>query len=368
MKDINPDNIKKLAELIDKAGKIGIVAHIKPDGDALGSTSALWYFLRKIGKEDVRLFLPHICQRSQEFLIDSHLRSHLVIGETNPQEAQNQILDCDLLVCCDFPDFSRAGEFEHALRSSEAKKIQIDHHLNPDRDAFDLSFSETEVSSASELEYFILVNLVQYKNCGHLADNNGDYGKATSKIPSRALKSLMCGMTTDTNNFANSVKPGTLLMASELLRAGVNRDAILHKLYNCFSEKRTRLLGYMLKDLMTITPDGVAYIILDKKTQLKYRVREGDTEGFVNKPLEIAKVRMSILVKQDTKNENELRISIRSKTGTSANRCSGLYFNGGGHEQAAGGKILIGKEIAGIAELPDYIERNTHSFFNGNNE
>lgn len=368
MKDINQDNIKKLAELIDRAEKIGIVAHIKPDGDALGSTSALWYFLRKAGKEDVRLFLPHTYQHSQSFLLDNHLKSQLVIGEKNPQEAQNQLLDCDLIVCCDFPEFNRAGEFEQALRNSDAKKIQIDHHLNPDRNAFDLSFSEIEVSSASELEYFILVNLINYKSYGQLVCNSKDYSKATSKLPSRALKALMCGMTTDTNNFANSVRPGTLLMAAELLRAGVDREAILHRLYNRFSEKRTRLLGYMLKDLMTITPDGVAYIILDKKTQRKYRVKEGDTEGFVNKPLEIAKVRMSILVKQDTENENELRISIRSKAGTSANRCSGLYFNGGGHELAAGGRIHIGKEIACIAGMPEYIEKNTHSFFNEDNE
>jgi phosphoesterase RecJ-like protein len=176
---------------------------------------------------------------------------------------------------------------------------------------------------------------------------------------------LMTGMTTDTNNFANSVFPSTLRMASALLEAGVNRDLIIANIYQQHSESRTRLMGYALNDLMKITPDGVAYVILDKETLKKYHIVDGDTEGFVNLPLSIGKVKMSLLLKEDG---DKMRVSIRSKKGVSANRCSRLHFNGGGHENAAGGRLTLLQDIEGISELPEYIESRTHTFMTEENE
>ena len=169
----------------------------------------------------------------------------------------------------------------------------------------------------------------------------------------------MTGMTTDTNNFANSVYPSTLGMASSLLAAGVDRDNILSELYNRHSENRLRLMGHMMKDLMKITDDGVAYIVLDTETMRNYKVQDGDTEGFVNMPLSIGKVRMSLLLKEE---EDRIRVSIRSKKGTSANRCARMFFNGGGHENAAGGRLNKPGDVATIAEVPEYIEKYTHIY------
>ena len=116
---------------------------------------------------------------------------------------------------------------------------------------------------------------------------------------------------------------------------------------------------------MTITPDGVAYMVMDKSTLAEHEVSEGDTEGFVNMPLSIAQVRMSILAKEDN---DKLRISIRSKKGTSANRCSRLHFNGGGHENAAGGRLRIPEDVASARDAAAYIEEHTHRFFTEENE
>ena len=171
----------------------------------------------------------------------------------------------------------------------------------------------------------------------------------------------MTGMTTDTNNFANSVYPSTLEMASKLIEVGVDRDIILSKLYNRSKESRLRLQGHVLKDLMTITDDGVAYVVLNKETMRQYNVEEGDTEGFVNIPLAIDKVLMSIFVKED---DGFARVSIRSKKGISANMCSKLHFNGGGHENAAGGRLYMPDNIADISEAAKYIEEHTRDFMN----
>ena len=140
---------------------------------------------------------------------------------------------------------------------------------------------------------------------------------------------------------------------------------ILFNLFNQFGENRLRLLGEMLKDLLTITPDGVAYMVLDKETLEKYHVDEGDTEGFVNMPLSIKDVRMSLVLKEDG---NRVRVSIRSKKGTSANRCARGHFNGGGHENAAGGRLYIPQDITSISEAGKYIEEHTHTFFKEEHE
>ena len=241
----------------------------------------------------------------------------------------------------DFNAFHRTDRLESALTESHAYKVLIDHHLSPDTDAFDLIFSYQEISSASELLYHILKSSPQ-------CDGRPEM------LPAFAAESMLTGMTTDTNNFANSVFPSTLHMASDLLETGVDRDAILNNLYNQHSENRLRLMGHMMKDLMHITEDGAAYIILDMKTQEKYQVKDGDTEGFVNMPLSIANVRMSLLLKEDT---DRIRVSIRSKKGTSANRCARLYFNGGGHENAAGGRLEMP-----LQEVEEYVKKYVHTY------
>lgn len=347
MSDINSGNMNLFERLISEAERIAIVTHMKPDGDAMGSSLALYHFLRNAGKS-ARIILNDTYPLYLSFIAEKSQKGDIVIYEDSPVEAEEAITGSDLIICLDFNAFHRTDRLEKALAEATGKKILIDHHLNPSRELFDLSFSETEVSSASELLFHILMETdAVSKDAGRLSEDSRE--------------ALMTGMTTDTNNFANSVFPSTLHMASALLAAGTDRDFILNRIYNQYGENRLRLLGHMMKDLLTITADGVAYIVLDRKTQEYYHVNEGDTEGFVNMPLSIADVRMSILAKEDI---GKARISIRSKRGTSANMCARRYFNGGGHENAAGGRLNIPEDIKGIEEVGIYIEKATHTFSN----
>lgn len=355
MKDIHSDNINRLEKLISQARRIAIVTHMKPDGDAMGSSIALYHFIGMSEGQSVKIVLNDRYPDYLGFLAEDIPASDMIVYQERPVEAETAIKDSDLVICLDFNAFHRADKLEHALTESKADKILIDHHLNPAREAFDLTFSETDISSASELLYHILMET------GRIAHD-------ASMLPPHAATALMTGMTTDTNNFANSTYPSTLRMASALLASGVDRDEILSRIYNQYGENRLRVLGHMMKDLLTVTEDGVAYIVLDKKTLEQYNVQEGDTEGFVNMPLSIAEVRMSILVKEDA---DRVRVSIRSKKGTSANTCAKLYFNGGGHENAAGGKLAIPGDISGISEAAGYIEKATHEYLikeNGNKD
>lgn len=347
MKDINSGSISMFETMAAEARNISIVTHMKPDGDAMGSSMAMYHFLKSIGKSP-KVILNDPYPPYLSFLVSEEASEDVFIFADNPEKASDRICSSDLVICLDFNAFHRTDKLEKPLAGAKGRKMLIDHHLNPARELFDISFSETEVSSASELLYHILIATER------ISGN-------VERLPKECMDALLTGMTTDTNNFANSVYPSTLRMASSLLEAGTDRDAILNRLYNQFSENRLRIMGHMMKDLLTITADGVAYIVLDRKTMNQYDIAEGDTEGFVNMPLSIAQVRMSILIKED---EDRVRVSIRSKKGTSANMCAKRFFNGGGHENAAGGRLYIPADIKGIEEAGDYIERNTHIFLN----
>ena len=347
MKDINSGNICTFERMTCEAERICIVTHMKPDGDAMGSSIAMYHYLRSLGKSP-KIILNDPYPSYLSFLVSEDMSDDIIIFEDRPAEACAAIKESDLVICLDFNAFHRTDHLEAPLSEHSGKKILTDHHLNPSRELFDLSFSETEISSASELLYQILIRTSHVEN-------------DASRLGKECAQALMTGMTTDTNNFANSVYPSTLPMASDILAAGTERDFILHMIYNQYGENRLRLMGHMMKDLLKITPDGVAYIVLDRKTMEEYRTEEGDTEGFVNMPLSIADVRMSILAKED---EDRIRISIRSKRGTSANMCARSHFNGGGHENAAGCRLHVPEDVRSMNEFGEYIERVTHIFLN----
>ena len=351
MNSISSEKTHKLHELLQQSEKIAIVTHMKPDGDAIGSSMGMYHTLKLYGKT-ARIVTANPTPANLDFIIDGPWKKDLYIYENDPEESELAIRESDLIICLDFNAFHRTDTLNDYLLESTAEKVLIDHHLSPDIEKFSLIFSKTDISSASELLYQILMKLPFI---------NGD----ASKFPHEAATALMTGMTTDTNNFMNSVYPSTLQMASSLLAVGVDRNMIIQRIYNSFKESRVRLQGHILKDLMNITQDGVAYIILTKEDIRDYNVEDGDTEGFVNIPLTIDKVKMSIFIKEDT---DRVRVSIRSKTGTSANLCARRYFNGGGHENAAGGRLYIPENIPGIEAVAEYIEKYTHIFMNEGNE
>lgn len=338
-----------LFESIQSSSNIGIFTHTSPDGDALGSTLGLMGWLDGIGKKST-LFLPSAIGESLMFMVpETHSRRIFVWDGSKAKEYKAEVAACDLLIGLDFNVIDRIGEWGDSFRASSARKILIDHHIQPEADAFDLVISNTDVSSASEIVYFLL------KNAPGI---DGD----AAKLSVLTRESLLTGMTTDSNNFANSVYPTTLTMASELIAAGTDRDKIIQKLFFCYPARRIEAQGYILNKLLKLTDDGVAYIFIDSYTQNRFGLKEGDTEGFVNIPLSIENVRMSILAKRE-RGSKKIRISIRSKKGTSARECAVAYFHGGGHELASGGKLIIGEDICTERSVRKYIENSTHKFF-----
>ena len=331
-----------LDEMLSGSTGAAIVVHSHPDGDALGSSLALMRYLRETKGSAARVIVPDRPPKSLSFLYEE---DEILVYADRPSAASEVLNSCDLLICLDLNAFNRTAEMESVLSGLKCRKLLIDHHLNPDRNAFDLVFSETEISSTCELLFWLLMEMPDIKDA--------------SSLPARAASALMAGMTTDTNNFANSVFPGTLEMASLLLGAGVDRDSLLANLYNCYRENRLRAQGYFLSEKMTVLDNGVAYAVFSEEDRKRFGLLDGETEGFVNLPLGIEQVGMSLFLRE----EGVLfRVSIRSKKGWSANRLAAAYFHGGGHECAAGGKLFKAEGILSAGDAERYVEEVTARF------
>ena len=336
MQAVSQENIRAFREAIQQSTRIAVVGHTHPDGDALGSCTALSLWLAGRGKA-VSCIFPDTPADNLLFILSPKV--NYLYGDAHAAAARKALEACELLIQLDCNQFSRTEGLAPFLEASSAQKILIDHHLNPDRESFDIVFSTPEISSASELLYWVLKAAE--------GDTLGPLGLGMT-----IGTALMAGMTTDTNNFANSVFPSTFRMASELIAAGVNRDALLQQLYSSYRENRVRLMGYMQYEGLKVLPEGAAYMILTKDIMSRFDLREGESEGLVNVPLSIGAVKLSVLLKED---DGHFRVSVRSKKGTSAQQLAVRFFHGGGHENASGGKLFIGPDIANAQAAEAYV-------------
>ena len=336
MQAVSQENIRAFREAIQQSTRIAVVGHTHPDGDALGSCTALSLWLAGRGKA-VSCIFPDTPADNLLFILSPKV--NYLYGDAHAAAAREALETCELIIQLDCNQFSRTEGLAPFLEASSAQKILIDHHLNPDRESFDIVFSTPEISSASELLYWVLKAAE--------GDTLGPLGLGMT-----IGTALMAGMTTDTNNFANSVFPSTFRMASELIAAGVNRDALLQQLYSSYRENRVRLMGYMQYEGLKVLPEGAAYMILTKEIMTRFDLREGESEGLVNVPLSIGAVKLSVLLKED---DGHFRVSVRSKNGTSAQQLAVRFFHGGGHENASGGKLFIGPDIANAQAAEAYV-------------
>ena len=342
---VTEDKIIRLGKMLEDSRRVTVVTHTRPDGDAIGSSSAMVRWLEGKGR-DARLIIPDAMPDFLKFVTVECCPGHVIRFDTDPDAALKWIEASDTVICLDAKGFGRIEGMKEALESHKARKVLIDHHLDPHEEMFDIVFSETAISSASELLFWVLLAL----------EGTDD----ASRLPMPVLRALLTGMTTDTNNFANSVFPGTFEMASKMLAAGVDRDGILSELYNRCRENRLRMTGYLLKDKLRILPCGAAYMVLRADELAAYDIREGELEGVVNMPLTLDGVRMSMFLKED---DGYFRVSLRSKRGTSAFCLAERYFHGGGHEQASGGRLYFPEDIEDPSMAERFLERVTDEFF-----
>lgn len=313
---IDEKQIDSLRRLLERSERIVITCHLTPDGDAIGSSLGLAHVLASIGKRVV-VVTPDSVPRHLRFLPGAR---DAVAYSSYEEYAAKLLAEADLVFCLDYNEPRRVDRMEPALMASKAPKVLIDHHLYP-ADFTEVKISHPESSSTSMLVFRVICRLELF-----------------DRIDRAAAECIFCGMMTDTGNFSyNSNEPDLYVVIAELLRKGIDKDAIYSKAMNTKSLNSMRLNGYAIGEKMELFDDhGCALITLNAEELERFNYEKGDTEGLVNQPLALPQVQWSVYLRQDPE---QIKVSMRSKGSFPVNKVCKEHFGGGGHLNAAGGEF-----------------------------
>ena len=314
--------VGELKEAFRTPQKVFITTHQGPDGDAMGSMLALYRFLTKAGHQ----VTPVVSSDYPPFLQWMPGNERVLNFIRQKDQALKCLAEANWIFLLDFNHLNRTAGMYEALTKSTAKRVMIDHHLDPEANV-DFLFSEVRSSSTACLLFNILLEW-------------------DSSLPDKDIATCAyAGLMTDTGCFSYNIKgPETFEMVAKLMRYGIDRDDVYRKVYDNFSENRMRLLGYCLNQKMEVFPQfSTALISLSMDDQKKYNFAVGDSESFVNYPLSIAGIAFTAFFQEK---EDKIKISFRSRGTFSVNDFARAHFDGGGHLNASGGESKLPLEQA----------------------
>jgi len=307
------ENVDSFKKIITDNYSFIITTHRGPDGDAMGSSMAIYNLLVNL-KKDVNVIIPNSFPNFLSWLPNI---KNVINHEENNSDTTNIFSEVDVIIMLDFNDLSRIENLESYVLNSKAKKILIDHHQDPDLSICDLSFCDTTYSSTCELLYMIL-NQAKFNLTKNIAD------------------CLYTGILTDTGSFKFScTTKNTHVSVGHLISIGVNSTEINNLIYNNYSYHRIKLLGHCLTNKLKIYNNSSAIISLSEEELKKFNFKKGDTEGIINYALSIKEVIFAVFIVEKDK---IVKLSFRSLGNINVQDISKRYFGGGGHFNAAGAK------------------------------
>jgi len=305
-----------IQNLLATPKKIAIIPHRSPDGDAMGSTLALYHFLLKLNHNPV-VISPNEFPNFLAWLPGSET---VLIYENDKENCTKILNEAELVFTLDFNALHRTGEMEQVLNKLSAPMIMIDHHQKPDIYAT-VTYSDTSIGSTCEMIY----NLISYLDKKDLLDKT-------------IATCIYTGITTDTGSFRfSSTTSTTHRIVADLIDLGINNSAIHNSLFDDNSANRLQLLGRALQNIKVFPQYKTSYITLSQKELDEFHYQKGDTEGIVNYGLSIKGIHFSAIFIEH-RDENIIKISLRSQGNFDVNQFAREHFNGGGHINAAGGK------------------------------
>ena len=308
--------IEEFYPLITLPANVIITMHQKPDGDAMGSSLALYHFLKQFG-HSVTVISP---TNWADFLNWMPEVSKVIDFDKNKVKASELINAADYLFCLDFNILHRTKNMEKVLELAPGQRILIDHHEQPQTAVFQYGVSITAKSSTCEMVYDFITS------SGH-----------ADKITNEVAQCIYTGLMTDTGSFRFPAASGSVHRAvAHLKDLGLKHTTIHDNIYDSSLENRLRFMGFVLLNRMEVFYEyNTALIAITKADLLKFHVQTGDTEGLVNYPLSIQGIKMAALV---IDRDEERKWSFRSKGNIDVNTFARTYFEGGGHYNAAGGR------------------------------
>lgn len=309
-------NLAELKEILAQPKNIVITTHHKPDGDALGSSLGLWHYLKQ-KQHHVQVITP---TDYPNFLAWMPGNSEVIIYTEKKELSADLIANADLVFCLDFNALSRINDLGELVRVSSARKIMIDHHLDPEN-FDDFRHWNTQACSAAQLVYEFIAELLDDKN----------------SIDADVATCLYTGIMTDSGSFRfPNTTANVHRITADLIDLGADNAAIHQAVYDHASENRLRFLGYCLSNKLEVLHEyNTALITVNKEELKQFDSNTGDTEGVVNYALSIDGVRLAAFIVERT---DKIKLSLRSTGTFPANEICKNYFHGGGHRNAAGGQ------------------------------
>lgn len=309
-------SIEEFYPLLSTPAKVVITTHQKPDGDAMGSSLGLKHFLVKLGHE-VTVVSPTNWASFLNWMPDCE---KVLDYDARRHASEEVIKQAEWIFCLDFNTLSRTKNMEGILTASKAVKILIDHHEQPQTEAFDFGVSIPAKSSACEMVY----DFIAGSGHAHLVDQT-------------IAQCLYTGLMTDTGSFrfpATSAHVHKVVAA--LKETGFKHQLVHEHIYDSSLENRLRFVGHVLLNRMEVLYEYNTVLLRVPKADLqRFDIQTGDTEGLVNYPMSIQGIKMvAIVIDRD----EERKWSFRSKGNVDVNSFARAYFNGGGHFNAAGGR------------------------------
>ncbi len=317
---MNSIETKEIKELLSSPKNIVIVPHKNPDGDAIGSCLAMFFYLNKKG-HNATVVSPNDYPNFLKWLPGS---KNVYKFDMQNRQSKNAIDEASIIFLLDFNALHRVGnDMKNTLEVFTGTFIMIDHHQEPDQVAKYL-FSDTSICSTCQMVYHFLENL-----------------EDLNYIDRDIASCLYTGIMTDTGSFRfPSTTSTTHRIIADLIDKGANNAKIHNNVYDSNSFGRLQLLGRALSNMVIIDQLKTAYITLSQQDLDEFSYQKGDTEGVVNYALALDGIIFAAIFIEDV-DQKIIKISFRSKGKFSVNKFSRAHFNGGGHDNAAGGKTQI---------------------------
>ncbi|MDI9570783.1 MAG: bifunctional oligoribonuclease/PAP phosphatase NrnA [Pseudomonadota bacterium] len=316
--------IKEIIDLINGYGKFFITAHVKLDGDALGSELALSRLLGNLGKEAV-VYNQDPTPRNYHFLPGAGDIVHVL----PPLE------DFDAAFILDCSELERVGDAAAAIGKIR-QLVNIDHHVS--NDGFcEIRLVDTTASSTGEMIFRLLTAL-------------------GADIDREIATNLYTAILTDTGGFRyGNTGRETLAAAGVLVGRGADPQWISENIYEKFPRARIMLMARVMQSLSFDCGDRVGSLTVLRRDLEETGALPEDTDGLVDLPRAIDGVSVSALFTEI--GEQRFKISLRSKGAMDVARVAAV-FGGGGHVNAAACRIsgdiaTVKRLLFAAMELPE---------------
>lgn len=295
---MNDEIHAQIRQLIAGAGKILVVSHIRPDGDAVGSLLGLGIALQECGK-NVSMVLTDGVPSSFKQLPGASQIMRKVQGTF------------DTAIVVDASDLLRTG----GVLAGQVPDLNIDHHIT-NLNFARINFVDPEAEATAAV----------------LAKNFTHWGL---KISEPVAKALLTGIVSDTIGFRTSnVRSQTLRLAADLMDKGANLSELYNRALIRRSYEAARFWGLGLERIQR--KDRLVWTTLTLNDRLKSSYPGNDDADLVNILASIDESEIGIIFVEQK--DNHVKVSWRAQPGWDVSRLA-LQFGGGGHPAASGADI-----------------------------